>query len=165
MSDPVEPIEPRPSLFPESGPNSLASIGQRFVARLIDGVILVVPLLLITWQFAEIDTEADRFDLPGWAFALNALVPVIYETVLIASRGQTIGKATMGIRVRRLTDGENPTPWQAGIRVLLPVALGNLPLGFIATVLSLAVYLVAFSNPLRQGWHDRAAGTVVVRTR
>jgi uncharacterized RDD family membrane protein YckC len=29
-------------------------------------------------------------------------------------------------------------------------------------LLSLAIYLVAIVHPLRQGWHDRAAGTVVV---
>jgi uncharacterized RDD family membrane protein YckC len=158
-------VPQEPGSFPEAGPNSLASIGQRAVGRLIDSFVLLVPALLLTLPFAEV--KGGRLaGIPVWMGFLTALViPVAYETVLISWRGQTIGKVTMGIRVARLTDGERPTAYQAGIRVALPVALALLPLGILAAMLSLVVYLMAFSHPLRQGLHDRAAGTVVVRTR
>ena len=160
-----EPPAPYPTgagQFPPTGPNSLASIGQRFLARLVDGVVLLGPLLALTLPYIE-GGNTPSLDQPLWAQFLGMLaIPVLYEALLIAWRGQTVGKATLGIRVARLVDGKTPTIGPSTVRVLLPVAVGNLP---IIGILSLVIYLMAWASPLRQGWHDRAAGTVVVRTR
>jgi uncharacterized RDD family membrane protein YckC len=49
------------------------------------------------------------------------------------------------------------------MRALVPLSLGAIPR--IGVVLSMLVYSLALWNPLRQGLHDKAAGTLVVRAR
>jgi uncharacterized RDD family membrane protein YckC len=164
-----EPLDPHagratqfptePGQFPPSGPNSLASIGQRFVARLVDGVVLLGPFFLLVAAFGTEEVIEDASSLPFIAFLV---VGVLYEALLVAWRGQTVGKATLGIRVARLADGEVPTLTQASIRVLFPTAVSAVP---VVGALSIVIYLMAWASPIRQGWHDRAAGTVVVRVR
>ena len=148
-----------PQQFPPSGPNSLASIGQRFVARLVDGIVLLGPFLLLVVPFSDEDTLSNPTSVPMLVFLV---AEVLYETLLTAWRGQTVGKATLGIRVARLVDGRTPTLSQSAIRVLFPVAVGSIP---VIGIFSLVIYLMAWASPIRQGWHDRAAGTVVVRTK
>ena len=155
------PFPTGPDQFPPSGPNSLAGLGERLVARLIDGLVLIGPFFILLAVFAGDMT--DVVENAGSAPMIAFLVAqVVYEAGLIAWRGQTIGKATLGIRVARLVDGENPVPNQSTIRVAFPVAVGLLP---VVGILSIVIYATAWTHPLRQGWHDRAAGTVVVRTR
>ena len=82
---------------------------------------------------------------------------------MIRTRGQTVGKRVLHIKVVRITDGR-PPDWTASImRYLLPILPALVPLPGV-WLLSPVVYLVAILNPLRQGWHDRAAGTVVIKT-
>jgi uncharacterized RDD family membrane protein YckC len=164
--EPVEEALVRPEQFPPSGADSLAPIGRRFVARLIDIVVLAVPAYLAMAPQIDPDNANDPYDGPLWLYYLVVLVvPVVYEVVFIAWRGQTIGKVTVGVRVARLGDGGIPTWWQAGVRALLPIAVANLPIQPVASLLAIGVYLLALLSPLRQGLHDRAAGTVVLSTR
>ena len=151
----------------DAGPTApLATIGRRFAARLIDGIIITLPGALILARYVDTDASPPVLDAPLWLQAVVALLlPVAYDTLLIAWRGQTIGKVTMGIRVARVSDDGLPTIWQAGIRALLPIAAFQLPIPLVSLGLGLAIYLVAFGHPLRQGFHDRAAGTVVLSTR
>jgi uncharacterized RDD family membrane protein YckC len=138
-------------------------LGQRFVARLVDGIVLLGPLFLAVAVLADSTDEVEDLLGPTSPLAITFLVvDVLYEALLTAWRGQTIGKATLGIRVARQADGTNPTLSQSMIRVLLPVAVSAIP---VIGILSIVIYLMAWASPLRQGWHDRAAATVVVRTR
>ena len=152
-----------PDQFPTEGPNSLASIGQRALGRAIDFVVLLIPFFLIVLPNVDTSGSDPTVDVSSGTRLLLLVAPLVYETVLIAWRGQTVGKIVAGTRVARLADGGTPIPTQAGMRAVVPVGATLIP--FVGGILSLAVYLVAIVHPLRQGWHDRAAGTVVVRTR
>jgi len=140
----------------------LAGIGQRVAARLLDGLILGVPLTVVVFATSTMDSARNTVDTPVAVQVLAAVVLALYEVVLIHTRGQTIGKRLMGIQVVRVNDGALPD-WSAAIaRYLVPALPALVPLpGFF--LLSIVVYLVALTNPLRRGWHDRAAGTIVVR--
>lgn len=133
-----------------------ASFGQRFLARLVDGLVTLAPQLLV---FAAID---------GYGRILVAgLLEALYEIPQLAWWGRTVGKRALGIRVVT-TDGRAATPsWaQAFVRVMLPDALFLSPSDAIAGVAPLwwlAVYLPMLFDPWRRGVHDRAAGTRVVR--
>jgi uncharacterized RDD family membrane protein YckC len=48
------------------------------------------------------------------------------------------------------------------MRYLLPVLPALVPVPGLV-LLSPVIYLVAAADPLRRGWHDRAAGTIVVK--
>ena len=156
----------RSDQFPASGPNSLGSIGRRLAGRLIDGFIIGIPGSLALAPHFDPDDAVSPYDGPAWLYYLVVLVvPAIYEIAFVAWRGQTIGKLAMGLRVARVDDGAVPNLYQAAVRALLPIAVANIPLQPISSLAAIGIYLAALMSPLRQGLHDRAAGTVVVSTR
>ena len=82
----------------------------------------------------------------------------MYETLLLANGGQTLGKMLLGLRVVR-ADRAPLTQRDALVRSAVIDVMGFVPLGWpIAAI-------VLEKHRLRQGPHDRAAGTLVVRTR
>ncbi len=141
----------------------LASIGQRFLARLLDGLVIGVPIVVLVLLTSDINENKGIIRTPLWAQLLSTTAAALYEVVLIRTRGQTVGKRVLHIKVVRITDGQ-PPDWTASImRYLLPILPALVPLPGV-WLLSPVVYLVAILSPLRQGWHDRAAGTIVVKT-
>ena len=81
------------------------------------------------------------------------LVLAAYGAVLWRLRGATLGGMILGLRVVR-TDGKDVDWTTAGIRAL-SCFLSLLPLG-------LGFLWIAFDRD-RQAWHDKVAGTVVIR--
>lgn len=139
-------------------PPTLAGIGSRVAARLLDALLLVAVGAALVFLFGDI-RWGEPFDVPGWVRAANLLLSVGYEVVLIALTGQTLGKRLLGIRAVDATTGALPDLGQAGRRAT-PVLLGLVPvIGSLAPLL----YLRALWHPRRQGVHDAFAGTIVVR--
>ena len=173
-----------PWVYPESpprqlgdlahvGPGSRAGIGQRVAARLIDAIIIEVPLAL-TLQLPYIEgTGSDlRINAPGWALALSALIPLIYEAAFLVFRQATPGKRLVGIGVFAYVGGAAAEPYQYGFRVILPNMGAILALAqidqWVTSLLTLwlpFVYLSALLDPIFRGLHDKDAGTIVLRTR
>jgi len=159
---------PRPEDFPSSGPNSLASIGQRGIARVIDELLLLVPFTLASLPFLTLEEGQLTGEVPVWLLAIQVAVGVLYEVVLLALWGRTLGKHLLGLRVARFTDGERPAWSQALLRVLLvsaAVVAVDAVLPGLGALAAVGIYLTALRDPLRRGWHDHAGGTVVVRYR
>ena len=123
------------------------SVGPRFLAVLIDGLIVGVVTGFLSFPFR---------DAPGlWGGSIG-LISILYYIVLEATQGATLGKMALGLRVVKV-DG-SPISWQESIiRNVLRIIDG------------LFFYLVGailvWNSPLRQRLGDRAAGTVVVRRR
>lgn len=137
-----------------------ASIGLRFVAIFIDGLIVGIPLLLI-------EAVLGLFGSPVAAL-LNAVVYFLYEGLLLASQnGQTIGKKLMKVRVVS-ADGTplttNKTFTRAGVKAALSV-IGSIkpPFTSFLGIASLLDYLWPFWDANKQTLHDKAAGTYVVK--
>lgn len=128
--------------LPEFGPGSIAGWSRRFGALLID------------WFACSIITIA-FFYRPQAGHTANVLsqprlwTPAVFAAeifILTALTGFTIGKRLLGLRVVRL-DGR-------------PVGLWALPR---TVLLMLVVPAIMMDRDLR-GFHDKAAGTAVVRT-
>jgi uncharacterized RDD family membrane protein YckC len=140
----------------------LAPIIRRIGGFAIDQVIVALPVVIVVVAsgFKPSDTVTSQ-SLVAFTIAMTA-VALVYQTVMIALLGRTVGKLALGTRVVRSTDGTRPGWTEAVMRALLPLSLGAIP--------SVGLFLVVFAysltmwNPLRQGLHDRAAGTLVVRT-
>ena len=97
--------------------------------------------------------------LPDNVGLLLTLVAMIgYETLMLANGGQTLGKMLLGLRVVR-ADLAPPTVQDGLVRSLVIDLLWIVPLAW------LVLAVVIERHPRRQGWHDRAAGTLVVRSR
>jgi len=80
-----------------------------------------------------------------------------------AARGRTIGKLIVGIKVLRADTWSEPGVGKSLGRWVVPaVPFVVIPFGRLLTLL---VYASAAWNKQGQGWHDKAAGTVVVRAR
>lgn len=169
-------------MLPVNSPAVAAVPAARAAARAIDSVILAGlafgGLLLVFLATFCIWCSSHQTDSGQAALGVFLLVGcVLYEPVVIAWRGQTFGKAICRIRVLRAADGATPNMGQAIVRWAVPAAAGVIP--FAAAVSLLAsnglvaigamfiawapMYLTSFSDGDRlQGWHDKAARTVVV---
>lgn len=155
---PTEPAD-----FPSSGRNSLALFAPRALARILDAALIGFPVLLIGLA-TVLPSQGNEAELPRWTSAVWFVLVIVYETALVAWRGQTLGKLVMGVKVGRIDNGRPPPWWQAAIRIALPAAAAGLPFQW-AIIAYSAIYSTVMWNPLRRGLHDQAAGTVVVASR
>jgi uncharacterized RDD family membrane protein YckC len=138
----------------------LASIARRAVGTILDQLLVFLPvaLVVVVRGYRLGDTVSDDMVL-----ALNiaaAAVALCYETTMVALLGRTVGKFVTGTRVVRQSDGGEVGWVSAGQRALVPVVASAVPQ--IGWILGAGVYGMALLGPLRQGLHDRAAGTLVV---
>lgn len=125
--------------LPARGPGSLAPLPRRAVAALVDWLLsqlIVVGLLEI-----PVDSGGAGSFAPLGVFALM-------HVLLVGTLGTTIGHRVVGIEVRA-QDGGPPRPQQALVRTLMVVLF--LPAVFTASD--------------GRGFHDKAAGTVTLRSR
>ncbi|WP_225802891.1 RDD family protein [Streptomyces sp. NK15101] len=157
---------------PLSGMPPLADTGRRVLARLIDWVIIAVPLAIIGIPF-DIYQRATRDgsdfgdtvnSLNGGSQLVFQLITIVayvaYDTVLTARNGQTIGKKLMKLRVAMLNDGTTPPMSQSLLRAVvlwLPALICCACLWPL-----LILILIVVDKPYKQGLHDKAAKTVVV---
>ena len=142
MSAPADPAPRGTDLgLPAEGPGSVASVGARVVAFLLDAAagVLLGGLVGIGVDL----TPLERGLVNNGAFALQMVV-------LQALTGQSLGMRAVGLRVHRLTGPDG-----------LP---GFLPALVRTALLLLLLPAVIFDRDGR-GLHDRAASTVVVRAR
>ena len=138
----------------------LATIGRRAVGAIIDQAMVLVPVAIgaAVWGYRPGDEVTDTTLLV--LNAASAGVAVLYETTLVALFGRTVGKVITRTRVVQRIDGGRVGWVPAAQRALVPAAAGSVPR--VGLALGAAVYAVALLGPLRQGVHDRAAGTLVV---
>lgn len=119
--------------LPEDGPRSVAGIGRRLGALVVDWLVCMVIAMVAFRTQAQVQ--------------LWTLVIFAGETwVLTALTGFTLGKRLLGIRVARL-DGK----------------LVGLPTSLLRTVLLLLVVPPLVLDKDLRGLHDKAARTIVIR--
>ena len=141
----------------------LASILARLGARLLDAAIVGIGLTALLLLF-RIPRRLDAQTLPELLSSLRlpaAIIGALYEVALTAWRGQTLGKMGVGIRVVDVAGGGPPGWRKAFVRWLVPFAMGLVPIA--GAFLGVLPYLWILWDPRRQGLHDKAAGTLVVK--
>ncbi|XUL99904.1 RDD family protein [Streptomyces venezuelae ATCC 10712] len=157
---------------PLTGMPPLADTGRRVLARLIDWVIVAVPLAIIGIPF-DIYRRAteDGNDFGDTVNSLNGgsqlvfqLITIVayvaYDTVLTARNGRTVGKKLMKLRVAMLNDGSTPPMSQSLLRAVVLWLPALICCACLWPLLILILILV--DKPYKQGLHDKAAKTVVV---
>ena len=163
---------PPPAATEVAAEARLASIGARAVAWFIDWLVVSVPVVIVAFVVLLNEVGLNPDDqpsvdelselVPAWLFVLPNAARAVYDTVLVAWRGRTLGKLALGVKVVA-GDGGRLEWWQAGIRAVLPQIAWLVP--FVGVGLVSVIYLVAAFDPYRRGLHDRAAGSLVIRTR
>ncbi|MFE7131174.1 RDD family protein [Streptomyces sp. NPDC057638] len=155
---------------PLAGMPPLADFGKRFAARVIDALIVFVPLALISLLVGGFSSGgADNWDDLAnevntgrqWLWSLIGLVAYVgYDTLMVKKNGQTVGKRLMRIRVALLNDGAIPDTRSSLVRALVLWAPALLCC-FCVWWLVIIITIIA-DKPYRQGLHDKAGKTVVV---
>ncbi|HLZ56090.1 MAG TPA: RDD family protein [Ktedonosporobacter sp.] len=129
---------------PQASAFQYAGVGIRFLAALIDGIIMGVVIFLI-----------NRVLGTSGAY-VGGLLALVYFIVMEAMYGATVGKMALGLKVVK-EDG-SAISWQESIiRNLLRIIDG------------LFAYLVGaiiiWTSPLKQRLGDKLAHTIVIKTR
>jgi uncharacterized RDD family membrane protein YckC len=125
-----------------AGPSSVAPMGRRLVALIVDWVLCYVIASGIVRHSIFTVTDAHYQDAQ-----LVGLLLFAFEVYLLtAVSGFTVGKRLLGLRTIR-TDGRRPGFGWAALR----------------TILLLCVIPPCLSDRDLRGLHDRAADTIVVR--
>lgn len=153
---------------PYAGGPQPGGLLERFLARLIDGILVGIVNLVLIFVVAEaIDTYAVTVILS----IITGAVSLGYFMFFENSRGQTIGKQFLKLQVVG-PNGGNPTYEQSFRRNIFVAANLITWIPLIGLIVSLAVLvgviLIAVTingDPVsRQGWHDRfAGGTRVIK--
>ena len=161
---------------PVPGP-VFADMGQRLLARIIDGVLVGIAYGIIFALFfagaaatVTVDENTGEISSAGrgvfasffLAMFILGVIGIAYEVVMIALRGATVGKQVMGIKVVQAQNGAIPGWGPSIMRWLIPL-VGS----FVCGIGQLVVYLSPFFDNTKryQGWHDKVANTFVVRAR
>jgi uncharacterized RDD family membrane protein YckC len=159
-------VEPFPAPAPVPSGRK-AGVLVRVGARLVDGLVLLVPVLVITVPIAggiQIGTAnqgVDQIAATGFAVVFSYLYFVGCET----TRGATLGKQACGLEVR--TAHGHPTVTQAAGRnafMLVSVVPGSLG-GVLTLIACIALAVSIAMDPGGRGFHDRWVGVTVDRRR
>jgi uncharacterized RDD family membrane protein YckC/regulator of sirC expression with transglutaminase-like and TPR domain len=147
---------------------SVAGIGSRFLAALVDSLIIVllqiVTLLTLAFLMVTVlgQIDLDRSSLPAWLFAVLGLIAFAlfwgyYIFFEVLWNGQSPGKRWVGLRVIR-TDGTPITFTESVIRNLVRL------IDFMPAYYGIGV-VTMFINAQSRRLGDLAAGTLVVYDR
>ncbi|MET9927757.1 MULTISPECIES: RDD family protein [unclassified Streptomyces] len=157
---------------PLAGMPPLAEPGKRILARLIDFLIISIPLYLISLPWGgAIDVDGDGGDGFDAAYSghqflwslIGLVVYVAYDTYFTHKDGRTIGKRLLKLRVAMLNDGRVPDTGAALMRAVVLWAPALLCCPCLWWLIN--IVLMFTDKPYRQGLQDKAAKTVVVVAR
>lgn len=157
---------------PLAGMPPLAEPGKRILARLIDLLIISIPLYLISLPWGgAIDVDGDGGDGFDAAYSghqflwslIGLVVYVAYDTYFTHKDGRTLGKRLLKLRVAMLNDGRVPDTGAALMRAVVLWAPALLCCPCLWWLIN--IVLMFTDKPYRQGLQDKAAKTVVVVAR
>jgi len=132
----------------------LASTQKRATAFFIDELLLSLILFIVLYDgFVQATTIEEMIALTN-AFVLEYMaMKIIYQTFFVMQYGATLGKIAMKIAVIEIRTLTTPSFLCAFNRAIFRIVSESLLyLGF----------LWAFMDPVKQGWHDKTARTLVV---
>ncbi|MCT9089390.1 RDD family protein [Streptomyces sp. ASQP_92] len=165
---------------PVLGTVEVASMGRRLGARLIDGAAigLILGILMAVGMAGAVglvkDCDPNSVDYTScmndasagfisvmftWLAVIGAFT-LLYEWLMVSLVGATLGKMALGLRVVKENTGQNPGLGAGFIRYIIPIVGA-----FLCYIGAILVYLSPFfdNSGKLQGWHDRAAGTLVIK--
>lgn len=160
--------------LPAGGTVKLASPAARFGARMFDLFVLfvintIVWAAAVDWDEVSAEFNEETPDLaalePGTLWWVQVLIWFVYETGSVALWGRTLGKRIAGIRVVNAQTGAVPGWGKAIGRWAVPGIPAAQPFIWVIGALWWNLCKVSLTwDRVYQGWHDKAAGTLVIKT-
>lgn len=160
---PPPPYAPQYAAPTSSGP-AYAGFWIRFLAYIIDGILvgavtfgLIKATGVITVFCPAGVTDPNDPSCSGTSisplFYVILLVPLLYDS-LLWSVGGTLGQRVLGLRVVNAATGGNLGIARSLLRFV----------GFIIATIPIYIGLIwAGFDPRKQGWHDKIAGSFVIK--
>lgn len=140
---------------PSRSPVTYAGLGLRITSRVL-GVVLGIAVWLIVRLLLGLALDPV---LASVGAAVVSLAFGLYQWAMLATRGWTLERRWLGIRVLKAEALSPPGFGTALVRELL-LSVASVPtLGIGALITA----VVAARDERRQGWHDKVAGTLVVQ--
>jgi uncharacterized RDD family membrane protein YckC len=147
-----------PGGYPPAGGQEPGGLVLRFVARLIDGIIVNIVAFGIAIAIGSLNNY--------WVTGLfSGLLMFLYFLAFESTQGWTPGKKLLGLSVHGPGGAAKPDLQQAAIRNVWTL-LNIVPfVGGLLTLIAVIVIAVTInSSPTKQGKHDElAGGTQVVK--
>ena len=145
----------------------LAGMGARFGGLVVDVIIVAIPTAIIGALLGGFDTKKDcsggvcttsfNFTASLTVDLVALVLGIAYSAYFIGVKGQTIGHRAAGIRVVDLESGGVIGPGRGALRWFV--------MGITGAICTLGYWSPFFDSQRRQGWHDKAANSVVVPAR
>ena len=127
----------------------------RVGASLIDTLIILLittPILLMI--YGDNYWTSESLVLGGWDFIISYIFPAIAVIIFWTYKSATPGKMALKLTILDAQTGQKPTTQQFIVRYL----------GYFVSTIPLFLGLIWVGiDKRKQGWHDKIAGTVVVR--
>lgn len=136
-----------------------AGFWRRFLALLIDSIILAVVGGILTSILGlgsgSTGGGSVRFSLGTGGTLLSIVLDLLYFTLMIALvNGKTLGGMALGIRAVSADGSGSVSISKALIRAIV---------AYVSGIVLLLGYLWMLWDSNKQTWHDKAAGTYVVK--
>ncbi len=135
-------------------PKVRAGFFRRLAAFSLDWLTLsiIADILRLAYRFGRKAGAGGMH--PDVLVGFSTLLFILYFTLMTGEGGQTLGKMILGIRVQR-TDGSAVRYLRALVRTLSYIVSF-----FFTTFLG---FLWVLWDKKKQGWHDKIAGTEVIK--
>ncbi|GAA1356469.1 RDD family protein [Streptomyces beijiangensis] len=165
---------------PALGTVQVASMGRRLGARALDGLAIGIVYLVLSFAGlasafgAAKDCDPNSSDYSSCVndasssivaslmgvILIFGVITLLYEWLMVGLAGATFGKMILGVKVIKESTGQNPGLGAGFIRWIIPMVGA-----FLCYIGAILVYLSPFfdNSGKLQGWHDRAAGTLVIK--
>ena len=176
-----------PAAAPQPGPAGFvyADLPNRIIAYIIDIVILAIANIIITAVIGAVGLNISTFSLQN-GFTYNYLAVVVVGIIgLIISAGYfiytwttmrgTIGMKALGMQIGNEGDGATLTQnqaikrwiyvggWISIVQIVNPLPLLGLLVGLAGFIYIVYLLYTTAQSPTKQGYHDHAAKTMVVK--
>ena len=129
----------------------------RVGAAIIDTLLISIIIFPLLWAiYGPVYLTSDRLIQGPLDFLISWVGPAVAVVLFWIARQATPGKMAIGARIVDAKTGGTPTNVQLVVRYL----------GYYVAMIPLFIGIVWVAFDARkQGWHDKLAGTVVVRKR
>jgi uncharacterized RDD family membrane protein YckC len=144
--------------FPQQAHYPKASLGKRFLARVIDSLVMI-PAFVCLMIAIDYNYGYDIEYVVMWLCAIVLLfIPaIIYSFIKDGlGKGQSWGKMAMGLMIVYLPDNAPCTKWQSSVRFLVEVFLCVTLIGWLIEP------IMAFVDNNGRRWADLTAKTQVI---
>ncbi|MFE9439676.1 RDD family protein [Streptomyces sp. NPDC006602] len=130
-------------------PPSYANWGQRFLGTLVDGLVFLIPYILV---IIDVSAQTGFLSVIG---ALGVIGLAIWQLIKEGRTGQTVGKKALGIRLVRESDGQ---PLGVGMAFVRRLA------HFLDSLACYLGWLWPAWDAKRQTFADKVCSSIVIRS-